>query len=69
MNVCSRPGCQTTAGCVCDRLTPQPFTVSSPRTMTVTLPISRFGLTVAYMDEDGNILIRTDQPKPADVRF
>lgn len=39
-----------------------PFIVPSPRTMTVTLPFSERGVTVAVMDQDGNLSIKVNQP-------
>lgn len=61
MTLCTAPGCQTTAGCRC-----QPSTFMSPalpRFLPVNLPFPMWGrFTVAVMDEDGNVVIKTNQP-------
>lgn len=63
MTVCMCPGCQTSAGCKCG---PAPiFTpAQSPRFLPVNLPLPSWGLlTIAQVDEYGNVSIRVDQPK------
>lgn len=63
--ICMRPECQTTAGCMCQTYFPvAPLIIPSPRTMPVNLPFPTFGVTIAIMDVNGNITIKTDQPTP-----
>lgn len=64
MNVCTRPECQTTAGCKCCQ--PYvPFTIPPRHSMPVNLPVPFMGMvTIAIMDSDGNTTIKVDQPRP-----
>lgn len=36
----------------------------SPRVLPVNLPFSKYGITTAAMDGDGNVTIKVDQPSP-----
>lgn len=42
-----------------------PFSIPSPRTLPLVVPLPSYGrVTIAMVDEDGNVDIRVDQPKP-----
>ncbi len=60
---CSRPECQTTAGCKCGPYWPAPIYVSPRLSMPVQMPVPYSGMfTVAVMDKDGGLQIKVDQP-------
>lgn len=44
---------------------PGALAIPSPRTLPVNLPFSNFGVTVAVLDQYGNLTIKVDQPESA----
>ena len=56
------PGCQCMACQIPMPMFPAPV---SPRTLPVNVPISTFGVTVVVLDGEGNLTIKTDQPRDA----
>jgi hypothetical protein len=64
MTLCMNPMCQTSAGCKCTPVAP--FMVQSPRTMPVNMPIPTFGVTIAILDSDLNLTIKSGQPRPSE---
>lgn len=64
--ICTSPECQTTAGCQCRKPWPT-FHIASRQSLAVYLPVPYQGMaTIAVMDCDGNLRIKTDQPMPDD---
>lgn len=58
------PSCPTCGAVMTARPMWSGWADPQPKTRTVSLPVSSFGVTVVIMDSDGNMKVRVDQPTP-----
>lgn len=54
--------------CGCGMVWPYPssYQPPNPRVLAVNVPFPDFGVTVVTMDDDGNVTIKRNQPRPAE---